>query len=118
MIDVAVKHTILIMIAIITTLISVISYTIFVVISDAGLSNPRLFLLGENMVGADIVINAICFLLQFSFYNKEYYKICNKYHAICSICFGISSKDEQNVIKQTKLQPAAIYSASLTPVSA
>ena len=100
LLDAISKQTLLAILTIIPSMICSVSYVITAILqhhNNAHESNVRIYIIfGENLLSLQLIFNAFYLVLQFSMYDKEYYKICRKCHYFCSNCCKIDSVDIPN----------------------
>ena len=81
----SVKLTLLTIISLISSWICFIFVGLTLFISNGEL-NETIFIINENWIALDVVVNAICLILQYKYYDEWYNLICNKCHLCCSNC--------------------------------
>ena len=117
MLHTAVKCTLLVLIAIISTLSSYLFTTIgaFTVGDSFDNADEIAFMVMEDWSAMDRVINSVCLVLQFSFYGKWYNMFCKRCHLCCQISRLANSR--KNRQKRIDIVDATSSPVSIEPVT-
>ena len=115
MMNVVVKSSLLVIIAIISFILFEGFWTLCFLNSNH--VNSQKFIISEQLLSIDCIINQLCLMLQFHFMNKHYYTMCNKFHITCFNC--CYHQQTSNQLKNMNINVASVKSSSIDilPVS-
>ena len=91
--------TILVSISVVTTLL-----TSVVFILGAVNGSSTFFVVSNFFISIDGFVNALCFMLQFSFNKKYYFFICRCCHIQCQSCVVSKKMREQEASRLSQMQ--------------